>query len=229
MTRSAPLHDGSEFCILGVLFYVSMNFSRFDSTYESVKDSTENSFPKDGFTATAPTSDIPLLKASSEFSDFLNSYGGRSYGSGLYRIHTFNSALYWTSAIEGFHPEFMGKILCFGYDWEGNMFVQRLDENQSVVMIFEIATGDYFELEQTIRGFHEEDLIDYVEETLHKEKFLEVMAELKIDKLTFNQCIGHKVSLLLGGEDVIANMEVTDFDVHWSLQQQIMNEINKRA
>jgi hypothetical protein len=37
----------------------------------------------------------------------------------------------------------------------------------------------------------------------------------------------HKISLLLDGEDVAENMVVSDMEVNWSIQQQIIDEINK--
>jgi hypothetical protein len=107
------------------------------------------------------------------------------------------------------------------------MIVQRMDGTQSIIMIFEVATGDYFELEQTITLFHEEDLVEYKEDTLHEEKFLLAMSHLGISSISRNDCIAHRISLFLGGEDVVENMEVTDMEVNWSLQQQIMDQINK--
>jgi hypothetical protein len=56
-------------------------------------------------------------------------------------------------------------------------------------MIFECATGDYFELEQTIKGFHEEDLIEYREDTLHEEKYRLVTSFLGIASISRKECM----------------------------------------
>ncbi len=166
-------------------------------------------------------------KGPDELADFLFTYGNATYNNGLYRTHSIDSSLQWTRLLEGYYPAFKGKIRCFGYDWEGNMIVQRMDGKESTVMIFECATGDYFELEQTIAGFHEEDLVDYKDDTIHEEKFLLVMSHLGIGNISRTDCIAHRISLLLGGEDVAENREVMDMEINWSLQQQLMDEINK--
>lgn len=168
-----------------------------------------------------------FLKEHHELKDFLNSYGGETFDNGLYRTHSLNTAIKWTALLEQYYPEFKGQLRCFGYDWEGNMVVQKMEGGNSEVMIFEISSGDYFALEQTITGFHEEDLVEYRDETLHEEKFHLVTSHLGITGISGNDCIAHRVSLLIGGEDVPENMQVTDMEVNWSVQQQLMDEINK--
>ena len=168
-----------------------------------------------------------FLNGREELADFLASYGSRTYNGGLYRTHSLDSAIKWTRLLKEYYPGFKDKIRTFGYDWEGNMMVQRMEGKESVVMIFECATGDYFELEQTIKGFHEEDLVAYREDTLHEEKYRLATSFLGIAGIPGEKCIAHKTSLLLGGEDLVENMEVTDLEVIWSLQQQIIDKINK--
>lgn len=200
-----------------------MKLPAFEVAYNRKQNSTEVSGLKEEH---LPDNDSYLLFTKfGSLQTFIAQYGNSSYGDGLYRTHNQESALKWTALLEGYYPEFIGKIACFGFDWEGNMFVQRKDDGESVMMIFEIATGDYFELEQSIEGFHEEDLIDYSDETLHVEKFHLAMAHIGTE-LQWRDCIGHKVSLLLGGDDVVENMEITDMEVYWSIQQQIMDSLN---
>lgn len=177
-----------------------------------------------GYSAAAQNA---FLKEHHELKDFLSSYGGKTFDNGLYRTHSLDTAIKWTGLLEQYYPEFKGQIRCFGYDWEGNMMVQKIEGGTSEVMIFEISSGDYFTLEQTITGFHEEDVVEYRDETLHEEKFLRVTSHLGIRSIAANQCIAHRVSLLMGGEDVPENMEVTDMELNWSIQQQLMDEINK--
>lgn len=187
-----------------------MKLPRFENAYNA------DTLPGSGFE-----------KGPDELADFFFTYGNATYNNGLYRTHSIDSSIKWTGLLEEYYPAFKGKVRCFGYDWEGNMIVQRMDGRQSVIMIFEIATGDYYELEQTIEGFHEEDLVDHKEDTLHVEKFLLVTSHLGLSSISRNDCIAHRVSLLMGGEDVAENMEVTDLEVNWSIQQQLMDEINK--
>ncbi len=158
---------------------------------------------------------------------FIESYGNKTFNKGLYRTYGFEDAEKWTKIVINDYPEFEGKIICFASDWEGNQYAQKFINNVSTIVIFEISTGDYFELEQTIEGFHEVDLIDYDDETLHIQKFEKAMKYLSISQINNKECIAHKISLLLGGEDTLENLEITDMEVNWSLQQQIMDQINK--
>lgn len=205
-----------------------MHLPKFDFTYRYEIDTLADSFQTEELTGDLNDVDSTFLKKKSEeFFDFIGSYVGRTYAFGLYRIHSRKSAIKWTSLLEQYYPEFKDRLLCFGYDWEGNMIAQRMDDDISTIMIFEIATGDYFEFEQTIRGFHEEDLVEYKEDTIHATKFQLCLSHLSIKNLSRHECIAHRVSLLLGGEDTPVNIEITDLEVLWSLQQQIMDEINK--
>ena len=45
--------------------------------------------------------------------------------------------------------------------------------------------------------------------------------------LPFDQSIGYKVPLHLGGEDGVHNMELIDTEVLWDLQYQIASRINE--
>jgi hypothetical protein len=36
-----------------------------------------------------------------------------------------------------------------------------------------------------------------------------------------DQCVGYKVPLFLGGQDVVENLELTDLDVYWSISGQL--------
>lgn len=203
-----------------------MKLPGFEQAFEYNKWETGIASSEGGATYSA-TEHAAFLKGRDELADFLKSYGNKTFDNGLYRTHSLDSAIKWTRLLEEYYPEFKEKIRCFGYDWEGNMMVQKIEGKESVVMIFECSTGDYFELEQTITGFHEEDLVDYKDDTIHEEKFLLVTSHLGISSISRNDCIAHRISLLLDGEDVAENMEVTDMEVNWELQQQIMDEINK--
>ena len=45
--------------------------------------------------------------------------------------------------------------------------------------------------------------------------------------LPFDQSIGYKVPLYLGGESCVHNMELIDTEVLWDLQYQIASRINE--
>ena len=63
--------------------------------------------------------------------------------------------------------------------------------------------------------------------SLFSEYFEEARCYLGIEALQFDQSIGHKIYLHLGGEDDVKNMEVVDTEVLWELQYQVANRINE--
>jgi hypothetical protein len=40
--------------------------------------------------------------------------------------------------------------------------------------------------------------------------------------LSFDRCVGYRVPLFPGGADDLANLEMTDFDVYWSLSARLL-------
>jgi hypothetical protein len=39
--------------------------------------------------------------------------------------------------------------------------------------------------------------------------------------LGFNECVGYRTPLFLGGSDDVANLEISDIDVYWTIMGQL--------
>jgi hypothetical protein len=152
--------------------------------------------------------------------DFFTDYGGASFDKGLFKIHNKSSSFYWTNLVCRFFPKYKDKICCFAYDWMGRQFAVDLD-NPSNNYLFDPATGEDFELPQTLTGFFNEELVEYREETLVTEDFNYVLDRLNIHILPIDKCIGYKKLLFLGGDDDLDNTEVVDMDVYWDMNYKI--------
>jgi hypothetical protein len=81
-----------------------------------------------------------------------------------------------------------------------------------------------FELEQTVEGFLNEDLVEYKENTLVVRDFLQLQ-KLYGNGLKLEECIGFKKLLFLGGKDEINNLERIDMEVYWEVNYQIYRKI----
>lgn len=157
----------------------------------------------------------------------IRSFGGQSFNHGLYRIHTFSSSLYWTNLTTSYFRKYKGKVYSFGYDWLGRHFL--LDclaylKGKDLIYIFDPAEGRAYEIPLSIEQFHEEELIEYTNEALEKETFEEWRNKNDSIDLAFKDCVGYKTPLFLGGEDIIANYEIIDLDVHWEISYQLYNK-----
>jgi hypothetical protein len=67
-------------------------------------------------------------------------------------------------------------------------------------------------------AFHDEELIDYADAALAT-GFFESWSAANGDSvpLSRDQCVGYRVPLFLGGEDVVENLAVTDLEVYWTI------------
>jgi len=81
------------------------------------------------------------------------------------------------------------------------------------------------EVPSTFVGFHDEELIDYRDAALASESFHAwVVAHGGLVPLHRGQCVGYRIPLFLGGQDVIANFELADIEIYWSLCAQLLRQ-----
>jgi len=149
--------------------------------------------------------------------------GGYSFRKGLYRIHNVNSSFHWAVLIRNYFTKY-SKIVPFGYDWMGRQFaVDPTRENY--ILMFDPATAEDFELNQSLTLFHNEDLIDERETFLAEHLFNEVIKFLGINEISYHDCAGYKTPLFLNGSDALNNYEISNMEVYWEMQRQIYHQI----
>jgi len=158
--------------------------------------------------------------------EFFQNNNGASYDKGIFKIHNKSSCFYWTSIVSDFFPKYKDNICCFAFDWMGRHFAVDLKQSKKCYM-FDPATGEDFEIEQSLAGFFNEELVEYRDETLACDDFNFVLDRLKLDILLPDKCIGYKKLLFLGGEDDLKNTEVIDMDIYWDLNFKIFSKISK--
>lgn len=154
--------------------------------------------------------------------ELLENEGGMSFDSGLYRLHTISSSAYWTEIASKYFSKYQDCFCCFGFDWLGRQYAMDL-KDWNLIYLFDPSTGEAFELEQSLVDFHNDDLVNYRDETLSSKEFEKWLLEAK-KPLRFDQCVGFKVSLFLGGIDRFENYELADLEVHWELSYQIFRK-----
>lgn len=87
--------------------------------------------------------------------------------------------------------------------------------------MFEPGTGEVLEIPCNIVSFHNEGLNEFRDAALADKFYLEWTQSGGIAP-GYNQCIGYKVPLFLGGLDELNNLEVLDIDVYWHLLSQLI-------
>ncbi len=151
-----------------------------------------------------------------------SAWGGLSVGGGLYRIHSVQSASSAKAMLVEAFPEFAARNPdLFGFDWLGRQFA--LDKGSraqasSRVLLFEPGTGQVLEIPLSLASFLDEELVDFGEAALATSYF-ESWKDSNPDALRFDQCVGYRVPLFMGGAD--DNLELSDLEVYWSLTGQL--------
>lgn len=156
----------------------------------------------------------------------LSNLGGRSYNEGLYRIHDEASSVRWTSIVQAAFPNRDPNFHSFGFDWSGRQYC--LDVHSNFVVQFDPETGESYATQQTLLDFHNNELADDPIGAVAADEF-EAWALLQSSPLTFAECVGYRIPLVLGGEDCLENRERCDMEVYWSFCAQISKQLSDVA
>ena len=165
------------------------------------------------------------LVAADGYGEFAERWAGCTFERGLYRIHDASSGPRGLALIEECFPAYRSRATPFGFDWLGRQMAldsERAESGEPLVLLFEPGSGEVFQVPATLRGFHDDELIDNTDAALLDVMFEDwsMLNESELP-LSHDQCVGYKVPLFLGGRDEVHNLEVTDMAVYWSLSAQI--------
>lgn len=162
--------------------------------------------------------DLPL-----ELFEILEKYGGATFNNGLYRIHSFKSSVKWALITAEYFSQYQNKIYPFGFDWMGRQFC--LSTSNDILFMFDPGTGESFELKQTLTLLHNEDFVNDTDDMLSINLFNKVLTFYNITGIEYDECLGYKVPLFLGGKDDIENYELQNMEVYWHIENQLHNKI----
>lgn len=190
-------------------------FERFRSQFRLLPEAQQAAAPWDDGRLGAVTGYVELM----------GSVAGCSFENGLYRLHSAETGPVGQEGADVAFPEYAGRLSVFGFDWLGRQFAVdfgRLDNGEPLVMLLEVGTGEALEIPVSFVGFHDEELVDYRNEALASE-FFASWSSVHSDAvpLKSSECVGYRVPLFLGGRDTVENLEVTDFDVYWTVTGQM--------
>jgi len=150
--------------------------------------------------------------------------GGATVNRGLYRVHTARTCVFWSEILNNYFTGYGGKIYPFGFDWLGRQYSINIS-NSKVIMMFDPSTIGGYEIEGDIVSFHNRDMVVNRDETVSENAFDFFLKELGVIKISYDECIAHKVPLFLGGTDDASNFQVSNVEVHWEMQYQIYNQV----
>jgi hypothetical protein len=163
------------------------------------------------------------------YGEFVAEFAGASFVGGLYRVHDDQTGQLGLTLIAEAFPEFATRVCPFGYDWLGRQFAVdsgRISSGQPQVLLLEPGTGEALEIPLPFSIFHDEELVNHTNASLAAEFFQTWSAsDNQPLPLRRDQCVGYKIPLFLGGQDVIENLELSDIDVYWSICGQLRRSV----
>ena len=166
---------------------------------------------------------IEYFSFDNEVSYIIEEIGGKSYVNGLIRIHTKSTSTFWTKICVDFFNQFLDIVNCFACDWLGRQYAKLMD--QDIIIRLDPATGQFDELESSLKEFFTELIIEHKEGILNLDQFIDWQNTTGAKQIDFDECVGFTTPLMLGGEDEIWNLEVQDLEVYWELNYQLYLKI----
>lgn len=149
------------------------------------------------------------------------------YLDGAYRLHRSGDVERFTALATEAFPEFAGRISCFGADWLGRQFATdegRVVAGKPQVLLLEPGTGEALEIPLDRLAFHEQELVEEPDAAVAYSFFQQWIAAGG-SRPGYDQCIGYRRPLFLGGADELGNLEVSDLDVYWTVYAQLLSKL----
>jgi hypothetical protein len=149
------------------------------------------------------------------------------YLDGAYRRHFPEDARRFTKLAVDAFPDFAGRIECFGADWLGRQFAidfHRVVDGAPQVLMLEPGTGEALEIPVDEATFHAQELVDEPDAAV-AHFFFKGWLSAGGRRPEYDQCVGYRKPLYLGGADDVTNLELSDFEVYWVLAAQILRQV----
>lgn len=143
---------------------------------------------------------------------------------GAYRLHDSSDVARYTALAAEAFPDFAKRITCFGADWLGNQFATdeaRIIDEDRQILLLEIGTGEVLEIPAGLGTFHDGLLVQEPDAAVALGFFRGWLSGGGAAP-RYDQCVGYKVPLYLGGADDVSNLELSDFEVYWGVSAQLL-------
>src|SRR5262249_8415632 len=161
------------------------------------------------------------------FASFMRQFAGGSFSGGLYRIHACTDILKWTELSVAAFDHLKGRIAAFASDWLGRQFAldwSRHEEGEPTVMMLDVGSAAAAPISHTFRRFHERYFSEESDTTLARRLYDRWLSSGGSPP-TPCECVGYRVALYLGGDDDLANRELSNMEIYWSINGQILTQV----
>jgi hypothetical protein len=155
--------------------------------------------------------------------ELLELAAGLAFGGGVVRVHSRDEADQVRLLAADAFPEFADVIIPIAEDWLGRQFcidAKRTTGPRKRLLLLEPGSGEAFDIDCGIPELFDIEFVNDPDTYLALDLFREWTAAGGAVPQK-GQCVGFKVPLFLGGSGSVANLELSDRDVYWSLMGQL--------
>lgn len=177
------------------------------------------------FKEKAPTSaDIASFPAVDLlFRSMVDQLGGKSFKQGIFVAFDEEEVARATLTIWEMFPRLKDRATAFGCDWKGRFFAAKQADEVEVTLI-EPDTDSIYEIKAGLAEFYNFELVQHHDAALASAFFEEWKSTTSVE-LHFHQCLGYRVPLFLGGEDVIDNLEIVERQFYAEFCGQLLEKV----
>lgn len=122
----------------------------------------------------------------------------------MFRVVDIDNLTYFNDLVKSCFLEVSEDIRVIGFDWLGRIFVSANKDN-SKIYICDSGAHEILEVPLNILEFLNNEIPEYSNELFSTDFYNEYLSK-GFDIPEYNQCIGYKIPLFLGGLDDISNI-----------------------
>jgi hypothetical protein len=123
----------------------------------------------------------------------------------------------WTTLVRQLFDRDERILHVYAYDWMGRHFAlddTRRRGRDSLVLLLDPSNVEILELDETVIGLHETELVEYRNDLLASAYHAEWLATSRPAPKPL-ECVGYREPLFEGGEDTLENLELVDMARYW--------------
>lgn len=188
------------------------------------------SFVRDGTSQTPVALDAAaagLLRGQADLAHFLKEFGGASFNRGLYRALESAQIVPSIVRIARTFAGYQDRIVPFAVDWLNRIYCVDFARTAGpcpLLVLFSHLADEILEIPTGIVAFHNETLIDCMEDVLETPLFDSFLATQRRKCLGRREGAGMVAPLVLGGAYSIDNMALIDTVVDWDFTTRVMRQ-----
>ncbi|MFI6101091.1 hypothetical protein ACIA8G_36570 [Lentzea sp. NPDC051213] len=171
----------------------------------------------------SPPVNVEPLRQVRGLAELVTLAAGCSFGDGLLRVFTDDEARRAQSLVSAMFPERAVRIRPFAQDWLGRQYVLDL-RRSGMLLLIEPGSGGVYELDEEIPELFDLLMVDEPDTFLALDLF-SAWREVHPEAIPAGKCVGFGTPLFLGGDGAVANLEVIDEEVYWSIHGQLWAKI----